>query len=116
MQTVLLISKMALGEEVAVRRLHESFPLEALERGIGVERLLAFIGNGWYALEITVGDGDFQSNFHRFLAAPEFRDFFAALRPFVPLLPTPDAHTADLPLATAMLLWQAPGRIDATAV
>jgi hypothetical protein len=107
---------MELGQEVAVRRIHESFPIEALQGGIGVDRLLAFIGSGWYALEITVADGEFQSNFHRFLAAPEIKAFLDALRPFVQTLPAPDAQTADLPLATTMLLWQAPGTIDLTAV
>jgi hypothetical protein len=109
MHTILLISPMTLGEEVAVRDLHERFPIEALERGIGVERVVAFIGSGYYALELTVSEGDFQEQFHRFLSAPEIVAFFQALRPYVRDLPNPDQHTADMPLATTMLFWQRPG-------
>ena len=116
MQTVLHVSEMELGDEVAVREAHDAFPVEALQRGIGVERLVVFVGSGFYALEITVGDGDFQENFHRFLGAPEVRQLFDALRPYVNNLPAPDAKTADLPLATAMLLWQAEGQVDSTSV
>ncbi len=116
MQTVLYVGQMQTGDEVEVRRVHERFPVEALERGIGVERLLVFIGSGFYALELTVGDGDFQENFHRFLGTPEIRDLFQALGPYVRNLPSADAQTADLPLATAMLLWQRSGTADATTV
>ncbi len=116
MQTVLHVSRMNVGDEVAVREAHDAFPVEALQRGIGVDRLVVFIGSGYYALEITVGDGDFQENFHRFLGAPEVQQLFAAIRPHVQDLPSPDAKTADLPLATAMLLWQTPGAADSTTV
>lgn len=116
MQTVLHVSEIEVGNEVAIRHAHDRFPTEALGRGIGVERLVAFIGSGYYALEITVGDGDFQANFHRFLAAPEVQDLFAALAPHVPNLPPPEAKTADLALATAMLLWQSPTSPDSTSV
>ena len=116
MQTVLYVSQMELGDEVAVREAHETFPVEALQRGIGIDRLIVFIGSGFYALEITVSDGDFQENFHRFLGAPEVQALLAALRPYVKNLPGPDAKTADLPLATAMLLWQSPGVADSTSV
>jgi hypothetical protein len=116
MQTVLHVSPMDLGQEVAVREAHHRFPIEALSPAIGVERLVVFIGSGLYALEITVSDGDFQENFHRFLAAPAVRELFAAIAPYVQDLPAADSHTADLPLATAMLLWQNPGREDSTTV
>ena len=116
MQTVLYVTQMELGNEVAVRETHDAFPVEALQRGIGVDRLVVFIGSGFYALEITVSDGDFQENFHRFLGTPEVRQLFDGLRPHVRDLPGPDAKTADLPLTTAMLLWQAEGQADATSV
>ena len=116
MQTVLYVSQMELGNEVAVREAHERFPIEALQRGIGIDRLIVFIGSGFYALEITVGDGDFQENFHRFLAAPEVQQLFSAIAPHVKNLPQPQARTADLPLATAMLLWQREGSADSTSV
>jgi len=116
MQTVLYVTQMELGNEVAVREAHDTFPVAALQQGIGVDRLVVFIGSGFYALEITVSDGDFQENFHRFLGTPEVRRLFDALRPYVRNLPDPDAKTADLPLATAMLLWQTEGQADSTSV
>ena len=116
MQTVLCVCEMEVGDEVAVRQIHDAFPTEALARGIGVERTVAFIGSGYYALEITVGDGDFQENFHRFLAAPEVQQLFSAIAPHVKNLPEAQDRTADLPLATAMLLWQREGSADSTSV
>ncbi|HEU5433935.1 MAG TPA: hypothetical protein VFU81_19860 [Thermomicrobiales bacterium] len=114
MQTVLLVCPMELGKEQLVREAHERFPLAALQRGIGVERIVAFIGSGTYALSLTTADGDFQTNFARFVADPAVERFFDALRPYVRDLPRPDEKTADLPLATAMLLWQANGERDST--
>jgi hypothetical protein len=116
MQTVLLVSPMTLGDEVPVREIHERFPVEALFRGVGVERLIAFIGSGLYALEITVGDGDFQERFHEFLLAPEIQALFQELRPYVEDLPYPDQQTADMPMAAAMLVWESRGRRDSTHV
>ena len=106
MQTVLYISPMTLGDELEVRRIHDAFPLEALSAGVGVEAIKAFIGSGNYALEITVADGDFQEQFHQFLATPDVTLFLDQLRPFVQNLPTPDMATADMPMATEMLVWQ----------
>src|SRR5687767_14670449 len=62
MQTVLYVSPMKLGHEVQVRQIHDRFPVTALARGVGIERLVAFIGSGFYALEITVTEGDFQEH------------------------------------------------------
>ncbi len=115
-QTVLLVSDMEVGSELAVRETHERFPLDVLERGIGVERLVAFIGSGRYALELTVSDGDFQENFHQFLATPEVRQLFTDLSAYVSDLPDPDTGTAHMPLATAMLLWNRTGDRDLTTV
>ncbi len=106
MQTVLYISPMKLGSEVQVRQIHERFPVEALERGAGVGRLVAFIGSGFYALEIAVEDGDFQEQFHRFLATPEIAGFFEDLTAHVEHLPLTAEGTAAMPLAAQMLLWQ----------
>jgi hypothetical protein len=106
MQTVLYVSPMRTGDEVEVRRIHENVPLEELERGAGIERLVAFIGSGLYALEITVGAGDFQEEFHRFLGSPVIQNLFAQLGPYVENLPAPDEDTADMPLAAPMLVWR----------
>ena len=116
MQTGLYISPMKLGDEVAVREIHQRFPVKALEEGLGVERLVAFIGSGYYALEITVSEGDFQEQFHRFLAAQQVRHFFDELRPYVEDLPSPEEGTAQMPLAAAMLFWQRQGIPDPTTV
>ncbi len=116
MQTVLYVGRMQTGTEVEVRRVHDDFPVEALQHATGVERLVLFIGSGIYAMEVTVGDGDFQDNFHRFLGSPDIQALFQALRPYVQDLPIADQLTADMPLATAMLLWQRSGQGDATTV
>ena len=106
MQTVLYVSPMELGNELQVREIHDRFPVAALEQGLGVERLVAFIGSGFYALEITVDKGDFQEQFHRFLATPEIAQFFAELSHHVANLPVTAEDTAEMPLATQMLRWQ----------
>jgi hypothetical protein len=106
MQTVLFVSPMTLGDEVQVREIHARFPVAALDRGAGVERLRAFIGSGFYALEITVAEGDFQKQFHRFLDTPEVAAFFEALGAYVRDLPTPGEQTASMPLAAPLLDWE----------
>ena len=106
MQTVLFVSPMTLGDELQVRVLHERFPVDALERGVGVGRLRAFIGSGFYAMEITVDEGDFQERFHRFLDTPEVAAFFAALGAHVQGLPQPGEGTAAMPLAAPLLDWE----------
>ena len=106
MQTVLYVSPMKLGSEVQVRQIHERFPVAALDRGAGVGRLAAFIGSGFYALELTVEEGDFQEQFHRFLATPEIAAFFQELTAHVERLPVTAEGTAEMPLAAQMLLWQ----------
>ncbi len=116
MQTVLLVSKMEAGNEVAVRKIHDGFAMDTLEQGIGIERLVAFIGSGYYAIELTVGNGDFQEGFHRFLAAAEVKELFSNLRPYVPDLPSPETETGHMPLATAMLLWNKDAERDMTTV
>ncbi len=106
MQTVLFVSPMTLGDEVQVREIHARFPVEALDRGAGLERLRAFIGSGFYALEIAVDEGDLQGQFHRFLDTPEVAAFFAALGAHVRDLPKPGEQTAAMPLAAPMLEWE----------
>jgi hypothetical protein len=111
MQTVLYVSPMELGNEVQVRDIHERFPAEALESGIGIERLVAYIGSGYYALEITVADGDFQERFRTFLTNPDVRRFFQELSAHVQDLPLAGEGTAEMPLATAMLEWSRDGGV-----
>lgn len=106
MQTVLYVTPMVIGDELQVRRVHDQFHLETLESEAGVERLVTFIGSGLYALEITVGSGDFQEQFHRFLRTPSVQELFTALSPFVKDLPSPDQETADMPLLVPILHWR----------
>ena len=106
MQELLFISRMTLGDETQVLDLHGGFPQAALEGEPGVERVRAFLGSGFYALEITVADGDFQEQFHRFLGTPEVARFFDELRAHVTNLPTPTEETAHMPLAAPMLYWE----------
>jgi hypothetical protein len=107
-QTILYVSSMTLGEEVQVRHLHEQFPVQALEDGNAVQKLTAFIGSGFYALEIAVNDvdGGFQEAFHDFLRMPEVRAFFDGLRMHIDELPSPDSQTAELHLATPIVQWE----------
>jgi hypothetical protein len=114
MQTVLYVSRMTTGDEVQVREIQSEFPVEVLDQGIGVERMVAFIGSGMYALEITVADGDFQEQFHRFLGTTEVRALFDRLSPYVESLPSPDQQTADMPLMAAAMLWQTSADQSAT--
>lgn len=108
MQTVLYVSSMTLGSEIEVRQIHEKFPVEALARGAAIEQIAAFIGSGFYALQMTVADddGDFQERFREFVAAPEVQAFFDALRPYVDELPAADSQTAELHLASPLMFWQ----------
>ncbi len=106
MQELLFVSSMILGDEVAVRTLHNDFPYASLGPDAGVERVRAFIGSGFYALEITVGDGDVQENLHRFLVDPEVERFFSALGAHVETLPRPDQSTAQMSLAAPLLDWR----------
>ena len=106
MQTVLFVSPMTLGDELQVRTIHETFPVDALDRDVGVERVRAFIGSGIYALEITVDDGDFQEQFHRFLDTTEVAAFFEKLGAHVQDLPRPGEETAAMPLAAPLLEWE----------
>ena len=58
------------------------------------------------ALELTVADGDFQEQFHRFLSTPEVAAFFHELSAHVNDLPTSAEETAAMPLAAPMLHWE----------
>jgi hypothetical protein len=107
MQTILYVSSMTLGDEVQVRHIHEQFPVRALEQGSHVEKLTAFIGSGFYALELVLNDdGDFQEHFHEFLRIAEVQSLFDALRAHIDELPSPESQTAELHLATPLIQWE----------
>jgi len=105
-QTLLYVTDMHLGDELEVRRIHEAFPIEELDAGIGVERVAVFIGSGKFALEITVGDGDFHERFHHFLSTPRIKAFFSELSAHIENLPSANDQTGDMPLLTQMLTWR----------
>jgi hypothetical protein len=116
MQTLLYVSSMTLGDEVPVREAHEQFfPTEALATTDAVEQVAAFIGSGFYALEMRFADeeGDFQQKFHRFVGMPEVQAFFDRLRPYVDELPAADSQTAELHLASPLLFWDRRMNADA---
>lgn len=108
MQTLLFVSTMTLGNEVQVREIHERFPVQALEGGVGVEQVTAFLGSGFYALQLTFDDsaGDFQTRYHQFVRTPEVQRFFDELRQHVDELPSPDDETGELHFAAPLLQWQ----------
>lgn len=108
MQTLLFVSTMTLGHEVQVREIHERFPVEAFEHGVGVEQLTAFLGSGFYALQITVDDdgSDFQTRYREFVNSPDVQRFFDELRQHVDELPAPSDETGELHFAAPILQWQ----------
>lgn len=108
MQTVLFVSTMTLGHEHEVRQIHERFPIEALEQGAGVTRVTAFLGSGFYALELTVDDEtrDFQTSFHEFVQTPAVQQVFEELRAHVDELPAPADETGHLHLASPLFHWE----------
>lgn len=108
MQTVLYVSSMTLGDEVEVRRAHEQFPTEALSASGDVDQLAAFIGSGFYALQLRFAgdDGNFQKRFHEFVGMPEVQAFFDTIRPYVDELPAADSQTAELRLASPLFYWE----------
>ena len=102
MQSMLFISPMTLGKETEVRELHEAFPFEALAAGNAIETIGAYIGSGFYALQVAFSDGDFQARFREFVSAPEVQHFFDQLRGYVTDLPAEDDQTAEVPLAAPL--------------
>lgn len=108
MQTVLFVSTMTLGHEVQVREIHERFPVAALEKGVGVEQITAYLGSGFYALQITVNDdnSDFQTRYHEFVGDPDVQRFFDELRQHIDELPAPSDETGELHFAAPVLQWQ----------
>ncbi len=106
MQNVLFISPVTLGDEVQIRRVHELLPTEAIAQSESVEHIQAFVGSGFYALELAFADGDFQERFRTFVSLPDVQTFFDALRPYVKSLPFPEDETADVLLASPVLYWE----------
>ena len=99
---------MTLGSEVEVRQIHEQFPIEAIATSTSVDQISAFIGSGFYALQLTLSEsgGDFQQGFREFIGASDVQAFFDELRPFVDELPTAGSQTAELHLASPLLFWE----------
>jgi len=106
MQSMLFISAMTLGKETEVRELHNEFPLEALALGDAIETIGAYIGSGFYALQVAFSDGDFQERFREFVRTPEVQNFFDQLRVYVNDLPAADDQTAEVPLAAPLFYWE----------
>ncbi|HKG24853.1 MAG TPA: hypothetical protein VKB09_04350 [Thermomicrobiales bacterium] len=108
MQTVLFVSTMTLGDEVTVREIHDGFPIDALDQTEGVNRVVAFIGSGFYALELTIDDKgrDFQTRYHKLIGNPEIQRFFNELRAHIDELPAPQDETGHLHFATPLFHWE----------
>ena len=106
MQTVLFVSPVTLGDEVQIRQVHEILPTEAIAQSESIERMQAFVGSGFYALELAFADGDFQERYRTFVSLPEVQTFFDALRPYVQSLPFPDDETAEVLLASPIVYWE----------
>src|SRR4051812_4959901 len=106
MQTVLFVSTMTLGKETEVRELHDDFPVEALAAGDAIENLAAYIGSGFYALQLGFGDGDFQQHFRDFVTDKNVQSFFDGLRAYIDELPAAGDQTAELHLAVPLFTWR----------
>ena len=107
MQTLLLLYETQQGEEHAIRAIHRTFPVHALESGIGIGQIAVFLGSGRYALQITTEDGDVQERLREFFDNPEIQEFFDRLRSHIPALPLPGTQTAFMPMTAPMLVWSA---------
>jgi hypothetical protein len=127
---LLLVGRVELGQEQAVRDAQGRFPFDAAAEA-GISAVEAFLGSGYYAIWLEIDSDDVQAVLAAYVNHPAVRAFHAALRPIVDGLPDPDLAfgasdpfhgdphapgtaptdppssfgTADLPLAASMYRW-----------
>ncbi len=128
---LLLIGRVKPGSAAALREMQARFPHDAAIEA-GIEAVEAFIGNGYYAVELEIGADDVQHVLATFFNDSRVREFRTALEPMVDGLPGPDYqfgpadqfhaeanddldtrqtgqtvyNTGDLPFAASMYRWR----------
>jgi hypothetical protein len=124
---LLLVGQVNPGDEGRVREAQAHFPTDAAA-GAGIGAIEAFIGSGYYALELEIDSDDVQDILAAYFNDPRVRAFHASLEPMVSGLPRPDVpygptdrfhdgepaassprtaqSSADLPLAAGMYRWR----------
>ena len=128
---LLLIGRFKPGAENALRETQARFPHDAAIEA-GIDAVEAFIGSGYYAVELEIGADDIQHVLATFFNDSRVREFLAALEPMVEGLPGPDYqfgpadrfhpdasgdandeqtrqtvyNTGDLPFAASMYRWR----------
>jgi len=128
---LLIIGRVTPGSETALRETQAHFPCDAAIEA-GIEAVEAFVGSGFYAVELEIGADDIQHVLATFFNDSRVREFRAALEPMVEGLPGPDYqfgpadrfhadasgdsndgqtgqtvyNTGDLPFAASMYRWR----------
>jgi hypothetical protein len=86
---LLLVGRVKLGQEPRLREVQAQFPIDAA-REANIDAIEAFIGSGYYAVQLEIGGSDVQGILAKFLNDPRVRDFRDSLEPIVEGLPGPD--------------------------
>ena len=128
---LLLIGRVKPGKEATLREVQAHFPYAAAAEA-GIAAAEAFIGSGYYAVGLEIGEDDTQRVLADFFNDARVREFRTRLEPVVESLPGPDFHfgvgdrfhrdatqaapaeaspavynTGDLPFAASMYRWRA---------
>ncbi len=128
---LLLIGRIRLGSETALRETQAHFPHDAAIEA-GIDAVEAYIGSGYYAVGFEIGADDIQHVLATFFNDSRVREFRVSLEPMVEGLPGPDYqfgpadrfhedasgeanggqtegtvyNTGDLPFAASMYRWR----------
>ena len=123
---LLIIGHIKHGAEKKLREAQAHFPHDAANEA-GIDAVEAYIGSGFYAVQLEIGRDDIQHVLATFFNDDRVRQFRADLEPIVDGLPGPDYrfgpadrfhedeaasdagtvyNTGDLPFAASMYRWR----------
>ena len=123
---LLVIGRIKQGAEPDLREAQARFPHDAANEA-GIDAVEAYIGSGFYAVQLEIGRDDIQHVLSAFFNDVRVRRFRADLEPIVDGLPGPDYrfgpayrfhaaegaadagtiyNTGDLPFAASMYRWR----------
>lgn len=88
------VARVKPGMEAELREIQQHMPHGAMKR-LGICRVDAFVGSGYYLLVFDHEDSDFQTFFQRFSLDPGMRGFWQKLEPYVDGLPSPAFAPGD---------------------